>query len=204
MVTLQMFDDSPETLAFYRMRLPHWEVEGGQYFVTIRLHGSLPKEVLSYIKRLKESADLCQNEIESLKFNRQIFKVVENSLHRNQECNLLTKGSVPKVISEAVGYYQQKGIWNVYEYVIMPNHLHLFFGEVKESLRKVIGDFKHWTTREINKVCGSKGKQIWQREWFDHWSRSSDYDERFCEYIRNNPVKAGLCKNYKEWKYGSW
>jgi hypothetical protein len=46
--------------------------------------------------------------------------------------------------------------------------------------------------------------RFWQREWFDHWSRSDDEDERTVVYIRNNPVKAGLVKSYQDWPYASW
>lgn len=37
-----------------RGRLPHWETEGGVYFVTFRLADSLPKEVIEAIRRGRE------------------------------------------------------------------------------------------------------------------------------------------------------
>lgn len=32
------------------MRLPHWEVAGGRYFVTMRLQGSIPAEGLQDVE----------------------------------------------------------------------------------------------------------------------------------------------------------
>jgi hypothetical protein len=46
--------------------------------------------------------------------------------------------------------------------------------------------------------------RFWQREWFDHWSRSPQEDERIITYIRRNPMKAGLVKHYTDWPFGSW
>ena len=34
----------PETVAFWRDRLPHWEVADGRYFVTLHLAGAIPAE----------------------------------------------------------------------------------------------------------------------------------------------------------------
>ena len=36
--------------------------------------------------------------------------------------------------------------------------------------------------------------RFWQDEWFDHWPRSDEQDERIMRYIQNNPITAGLVK----------
>ena len=50
--------EHPETMRFYRMRLPHWEVEDGRYFVTIRLKGAIPQEGLDQINHLRHLMDI--------------------------------------------------------------------------------------------------------------------------------------------------
>ena len=193
-----------ETTAFYRMKLPHWEVENGRYFVTIRAYGSIPKVVLDEIKLIRNELEHCEDESIMAKMERHIFRKMEESLHSDRSCDLFINGKTPQIITDAITYYQQQGIWDMHEYVIMPNHIHLFFGDKKESLPKLILNFKHWITSQVNKSTGNVGKQLWQREWFDHWSRSANYDNGFCKYIRMNPVKAGLCKQVEDWPYGSW
>ena len=42
------------TIRFTTRHLPHWEVEQGRYFVTVRCADSLPKDA---VLRLKEMAD---------------------------------------------------------------------------------------------------------------------------------------------------
>jgi len=54
--------------------------------------------------------------------------------------------------------------------------------------------------RKANRILKRKG-QFWQREWFDHCSRSPEHDDGIVKYIRQNPVKAGLASSPHEWPY---
>jgi putative transposase len=42
---------------------------------------------------------------------------------------------------------------------------------------------------------------LWQPEFFDHVLRSSDSYEEKWDYVRNNPIRAGLTESANEWKY---
>jgi len=53
----------------------------------------------------------------------------------------------------------------------MPTHLHLFCQTAK--LKETLEDFKRWTGHQAAKHLNIDGKRLWQREWFDHWSRST-------------------------------
>ena len=85
----------------------------------------------------------------------------------------------------------------------MPNHLHLFLRCGDGSLTDLMRGFKRFTSRACNELLCRQGKRIWQVEWFDHWSRSPQEDDRIVAYIRNNPVKAGLAREPGDWPY-SW
>ena len=87
------------------------------------------------------------------------------------------------------------GVWNMFEYVVMPNHIHLFFELVGEGLKKHLEQFKRWTGTRGGQVArtGTTGR-FWQDEWFDHWLCSDEEDEKIIKYIRENPVKANLVK----------
>ena len=64
-----------------------------------------------------------------------------------------------------------------------------------------IKDFKRWTATATAQLLGSDGENFWQRDWFDHWSRGPEQDERIKRYIRDNAVKAGLVTNPHDWPY---
>jgi len=91
----------------------------------------------------------------------------------------------------------------MYSYVLMPNHIHLFFQPINNSYRQSIKDFKRWTTNQIRKNIPDLifNKSFWQEEYFDHWSRSDLEDAKIIEYIHSNPVKAGLTDSYENWPY---
>lgn len=41
-------------MSFYRRNLPHWQQAGAEYFITIRLAGSLSKKVIVELQEEKE------------------------------------------------------------------------------------------------------------------------------------------------------
>ena len=144
------------------------------------------------------------SEDERLKLRRKILVEMEKWLDRPSEEGVLTKGDAPAIIKEAIQFRIDNGTWRMVEYVIMPNHLHLFFSINKGSLKVLMSGFKRKTSLEIGKNLGTSGQPLWHREWFDHWSRAAEQDEKIKRYIRGNPVKAGLVKDFKEWQFGSW
>lgn len=85
-------------------------------------------------------------------------------------------------------------------YVIMPDHIHVFLrigadgslGLTVKCLREAIS--KH--LRRSNPSL-----RVWQPGFFDHLMRSGEsYTEKWL-YVRNNPVRAGLCDNADKWPY---
>jgi REP element-mobilizing transposase RayT len=189
----------PQTIAFHEGSvLPHWEVSDGRYFVTIRQAGSLPDPVA---ERLRERA---RRQGEGIETTRSIFADIEQVLDQNHSTGDLTRPVIADMLREAIAYRDFHDEWEMIEYVLMPNHLHLFFRLCEGRLMKTLTGFKRWTGRQAAEHLNRKGEQFWQREWFDHWSRSPREDERITEYIRHNPVKAGLVETPDQWPYGSW
>jgi len=117
---------------------------------------------------------------------------------------MLNIPAVADVVTEAIHYRIKSNHWHVFEFVIMPNHIHMFLSVQQGTLKESIEDFKRWTGHQTAKLIDLPNGRFWQDEWFDHWSRSDEQDERIIRYIRNNPVTAGLVQKYIEWKYGGW
>ena len=64
---------------------------------------------------------------------------------------------------------------------------HLFFELTGSPLKPALENFKNWTGGRAGRVLNLDGERFWQGEWFDHWSRSDEEDERIIAYIRRNP-----------------
>lgn len=84
-------------------------------------------------------------------------------------------------------------------YVIMPDHLHVFVrGGPEFELSKWINGLKRALTVAVAENIKSP---LWQPGFFDHVLRN---DENYAEkwnYVRENPVRAGLVPNADDWPY---
>lgn len=89
--------------------------------------------------------------------------------------------------------------WRVAEYMIMPDHIHLFCipGVIHpEPVRK-------WS-RYWKRLAGNADptlKSTWQDDIWDHQFRTREQLEEKRHYVRMNPVRAGLCATPDEWPY---
>jgi putative transposase len=101
----------------------------------------------------------------------------------------------------ALETYAQRGLNDfgaaLGRYVIMPDHVHLFVcGGADFVLSRWVAGLK----RVISKALGIRG-EFCQPTFFDHILRSDEsYAEKW-QYIRQNPVRAGLVKQSDDWQY---
>jgi hypothetical protein len=169
----------PKTTAFWVGRLPHWEVEEGRYFITIHLAGAIPAEGRLRLMRLAEQARAVQDKESPawLSLQRAIFREMERWLDRAEWSPKLRHPQVAAMVVEAIEHRRQRADWHVFQYVVMPTHLHLFSEIGAGGLKETLEDFKRWTGQRAANILADHGQRFWQREWFDHWSRSDDEDE---------------------------
>jgi putative transposase len=85
-------------------------------------------------------------------------------------------------------------------YVIMPDHVHLFVrGDHNFRLGPWIGALKQALAKAAT-LSREKG-QIWEEGFFDHLLRSNESYSQKWNYVRENPVRAGLVKSGADWLY---
>ena len=106
-----------------------------------------------------------------------------------------------ELAKSAVEKYAQRAIRDfnigVGRYVVIPDHIHLFVrGDGNFSLSQWIAGLK----RAISNALKVRGT-FWQPGFFDHILRSDEsYSEKW-NYVRENPVRAGLVKNADDWRF---
>ena len=82
----------------------------------------------------------------------------------------------------------------------MPDHLHLFVcGPPEFKLEQWIRMLK----TALGKTLKESGREpeSWQRGFFDHLVRHSESYAEKREYVRLNPVRAGLVNRSEDWPY---
>ena len=95
--------------------------------------------------------------------------------------------------------WQSATHWVVGEYVLMPDHLHLFCAPgtaSPESLRKWISYWKRLASQTNPDL-----KSVWQTDYWDTQIRSLQHYVEKLEYARNNPVRTQLAQSWEDWEY---
>ena len=94
-----------------------------------------------------------------------------------------------RTIFDSAKLYETKARWHITLFLLMPDHLHALLSFARnESMSEVIRDWKRFHAR-MNYV-------IWQEGYFDHRLRADERGTQLSakmDYIRQNPVAAGLC-----------
>ena len=86
-------------------------------------------------------------------------------------------------------------------YVLMPDHIHLFarFGPSSPNLSMWIKSLKNYLSKYLREV--EIPAPHWQKDFFDHVLRSDESYSAKWEYVRQNPVRAGLVEKAEDWKF---
>jgi putative transposase len=87
--------------------------------------------------------------------------------------------------------------WRVLAAILMPDHLHAVVAPSERDAQ--LGNFsaalKRWMRKELN------ASWEWQPGCFDRLLRSNESLHEKWLYIQENPVRAGLVKDWKDWPY---
>lgn len=173
--------------SFYKRNLPHYQPEKGIFFVTYRLHFSLPNYILE-----KLGKDDCSEEIETY------LDMCKNSP------DWLKNDEISNEIIKSWCFYN--GIkYQLYCLTIMSNHVHVILEPLQHekgfySLSEILKGTKNFTAAIANKILNRKG-QFWMHESYDHYIRDENELRYYIEYTLFNPVKAGLIEDYRKWKH---
>lgn len=190
----------PLTNRFTRGKLPHWEVESGRYFVTVRCHGSLPAEVIARLGEIHIALQsVAPHSPQFVALQRRYFLTMEKYLDAGHGEPWLARPEIAALVVAEFTNLESAGV-AVPHFTLMPNHWHALLIPTPEcplNLSQIMRDLKGRTARRINLALKRTGT-FWQREWFDRWMRDDAEWDRSVAYIRQNPVKAGLARTWQE------
>jgi len=91
--------------------------------------------------------------------------------------------------------------WHVAEYVIMPDHIHLFCIPgvlTPEPLKSWVGFWKRLAGQNDPALKG-----VWQRQMWDTQIRDQDHYTEKVSYMRMNPVRRELVATPEAWPYAA-
>jgi putative transposase len=108
------------------------------------------------------------------------------------------------------GVFDKLDEWRILSAIAMPYHLHILAAPISRDAS--ITDFSKWFKRWFNEAYrasnyhqsvqqGVATDWRWQEGCFDRLLRSDESLSEKWEYLRQNPVRAGLVEHSEDWPY---
>jgi putative transposase len=103
-------------------------------------------------------------------------------------------------------HHQNLARYHTFALVIMPDHVHWLMQPLQKSeseywsLSSILHSIKSYSSKQIPKAMKHIGT-VWQDERYDRIMRNHEEFINNWEYIRQNPVKAGLVNIAEEYPF---
>jgi REP element-mobilizing transposase RayT len=178
--------------------LPHLETQQAIYFVTFRLADSLPKELVLQLRKQREAlkrasvaATTSSADLVRLRELRALLRKAEQCLDRGLGLCHMRDARIARIVAEAIRHFRGQR-YHLLAWCVMPNHVHVLFSLLPgQRLEAVLHSWKSYSANHANALLARSGR-FWQREYFDHLVRDESSIQKFKQYIRDNPRRAGL------------
>jgi len=188
---LQYFDPSAPVGRLRGGNLPHWRQDGAMYFVTWRTADSMPRERAHKWMEERDAWLKAHPEPWSLQDEQQYYRLFPDRWEAwldegHGECPL-ARPELRQIV-EAVLRHDDCRKYQLEDFIVMPNHVHVLvspFGE--RTLSEITQAWKSTTAHRISKLLRRTGT-LWQKESFDHIVRSVEQAQKFRQYIQDNPL----------------
>ena len=190
--------------------LPHLKREGASYFVTFRLAGTLPKEVLLRFKAEREAiirqAEAAKRPL-TWREQEELFRWYSSRVDKyldegHGEC-CLARTDIADLAAGAINFHAGQR-FDLHAWAVMPNHIHsVLRPRPGFTLSDILKSWKGFTARKANGILKRTGQHFWQDESYDHLIRDDEDPHRCCHYTTMNPVNARLCAQPEDWKWSS-
>lgn len=178
---------------YHRGYLPHFDAAATHQAITYRLADSLPKETLLCLQR--EAAQKPAQEREAT-----IRRLIERYLDTGHGSCILGQPESARIVLDT-WMETHKTLCTVIRAVVMPNHVHILIRQHDgHPLHQLITRWKSQSARLINHAL-SKSGPLWMKDYWDRYIRDEQHFHAMCDYIANNPVKAGLATTVEAWPW---
>ena len=186
------FDHEQPTGRAWGRHLPHWRQPGCVYFITFRLHDSIPEEVLTRWQTEREQwlqhHPYPHDEPTAREYHRLFTARTERYLDTCHGSCPFRQPAVRQIMAEILHACDGKPTgYGLDAYIIMPNHIHTLVAPTAAyPLSKLVRDWKSISAHRINKHLQRQGP-LWQHESWDHIVRSPQHMDKYRRYIADNP-----------------
>jgi len=168
--------------------------------VTFHLADSLPQAALQRFEAELQTLPADKQDAERR-------RRIESWLHAGYGSCLLREARIADMVQSSLLAFDAVR-YRLLAWVVMPNHVHVHFEPMEEwTVAKIVASWKKFTARKICDAHRHVGAvvvaPIWHREYWDRYIRDDRHLRQAFEYVRMNPVKAGLVAMAEAWPWSS-
>lgn len=180
--------------------LPHWDFANSVQGITYRLADAVPAKV---VEEWREALDLLLTSPDP-EISGKAYTNLHGKIARYKDaghgCCLLADSEYAGIVQAAL--LAGHGVaYKLIEWCAMPNHVHVLIRLLDSTtLGTIVKRWKAGSALQINRLLERSGS-LWMRDYHDRFIRDLDHFHNAKVYIRNNPVKAGLCGLAEEWRF---
>ncbi len=116
-------------------------------------------------------------------------------------------------LRNAYRHTQEKYPFETIAICVLPDHLHAIwrlpaddadFGLRWSLIKRSFSTGLPTSAQRSGSKIAKREKGIWQRRFWEHQIRDDLDLQRHVDYVHHNPVKHGLVRQVKEWRYSSF
>jgi putative transposase len=180
--------------------VPHFDSSDAIQLVTLHLSDSLP---FNAMQRMDSDLRGLPPKRRTIERRKRIDDLADAGFG---SCNLRRPIVANMVQSSFLTFDNHR--YRLLEWVVMPNHVHVLFQPLKIwTVPQIVTSWKRFTARKMGEIEAASGRKVvfpvWHREYWDRYIRNAAHLARAIDYIRSNPVKAGLATSPEEWPWSS-
>jgi putative transposase len=125
------------------------------------------------------------------------------SSRTNRGIAVLQTEQMADLFIDVLRSYMRARRFNVHEFVVMPNHVHVLLSigpemSIEKAVQMMKGNFSYRAKKELGYPW-----EVWQKGFSEVQITTEASFIHHQEYIDDNPVKAGLARSAEEYPYCS-
>ena len=170
--------------------LPHRDEPGLTQFVTFRLADSFPASLRAEWMHMA-----------AIENKREQQRQIQNYLDKGRGACHLRNRSIAHMVQKNLRDFSH-GRYELRAWVVMPNHVHVLITIGVIAMARIVESWKKHTARLANQILGKHGA-FWAPDYFDTYMRDAVHERKAIRYIENNPVKARMVTDPKDYLWSS-
>jgi REP element-mobilizing transposase RayT len=179
--------------------LPHCDEIGFVQNITFRLADSIPTGV---IDRWRDELGIIPGLAAYDRRNIEIRRRIEKYEDAGHGYCRLRNPQLAELVQNALFFFDGER-YRLLEWCVMPNHVHALVLPVNGHLpAKIVHSWKSYTGHVIKGLLDPT-EPFWMADYHDRFIRDDRHLEIVRDYIRRNPVAAGLVLSAEDWKWSS-